>query len=334
MRMLRWITLAGLIIVAGTGAPGVAAGSETGPMKVAVVGYGGGNWSPMADPLVNAMETALIQSGRFEVYERARLKKVLDEVGVEDSGLVDPEQAVRVGKLAGVQYVIYGSVNSADCKVTTSNGRGGTTYSETATVSVHHAMTNVETGQIKPAGDFPETRSGPLFLSSYPTDAEQRALCLQAAQATCKEFVMGVVPPDPGRVIAVTDHGTVKVRLDMASGIGQDVDVAFYHLTPEFDREHNPLIDPDTGKQGVRRAPIMFAPRKGHEEMKCVGQLVPGTIEGKSCECILGYYGGGGPPFGTGPKFHQADAALDAIKAGDYVEIIARPASGGIHLPF
>lgn len=55
--------------------------------------------------------TALIQKQKFTVMERTQLEKVLQEQSLAQSGAIDTETALKVGKLAGLQAVILGSVS-------------------------------------------------------------------------------------------------------------------------------------------------------------------------------------------------------------------------------
>jgi TolB-like protein len=53
-----------------------------------------------------------IDSDRFEVYERSQLKLLLQEKGFQESALVSsPAKAAQFGKLAGVQYLVLGSLS-------------------------------------------------------------------------------------------------------------------------------------------------------------------------------------------------------------------------------
>lgn len=59
-----------------------------------------------ADHLANY----LFKSKQFRIFDRQQLSKVLDEQKLGQSGIVDQATAARVGKLVGVEYVVYGVV--------------------------------------------------------------------------------------------------------------------------------------------------------------------------------------------------------------------------------
>jgi TolB-like protein len=56
------------------------------------------------------MVTALSKGNRYRLYERAQLDKVLDEQALNQSGAVEPQTAVEVGKLIGVNVILVGSI--------------------------------------------------------------------------------------------------------------------------------------------------------------------------------------------------------------------------------
>jgi tetratricopeptide (TPR) repeat protein len=57
------------------------------------------------------LTTSLINSNRFKVIERTQLDKVLQEQALGQSGALDSETAVVVGKIMGLEAVVVGSVS-------------------------------------------------------------------------------------------------------------------------------------------------------------------------------------------------------------------------------
>ncbi len=56
------------------------------------------------------LTTALFKTNHFIVVERDLLEKVMREQGLSAAGALDPNTAVKIGKLLGVQALIAGSV--------------------------------------------------------------------------------------------------------------------------------------------------------------------------------------------------------------------------------
>ncbi len=56
------------------------------------------------------LTTSLVETGRFEIIERRLLNQILDEQKMSSSGLVDPTNATRLGKILGVKTVVTGTI--------------------------------------------------------------------------------------------------------------------------------------------------------------------------------------------------------------------------------
>jgi formylglycine-generating enzyme required for sulfatase activity/TolB-like protein len=54
--------------------------------------------------------TSMVQDGRFEVVERALLRKIVDEQKLGMTGLIDESSSAQLGKILGVKTIISGSV--------------------------------------------------------------------------------------------------------------------------------------------------------------------------------------------------------------------------------
>ncbi|WP_295159781.1 CsgG/HfaB family protein [Selenomonas sp. AE3005] len=67
----------------------------------------------------------LLDAERFNVIEREMLEAIMKEHSFNMSGMVDPMTAVQIGKLAGVQYLVAGSVTGLSTK------SSGASYSDT-----------------------------------------------------------------------------------------------------------------------------------------------------------------------------------------------------------
>jgi len=60
--------------------------------------------------LAELMTTALKNTGKFEVYERLYLDKVISESALEMSGLFDEQTIKKIGKMHGVEAIVTGSI--------------------------------------------------------------------------------------------------------------------------------------------------------------------------------------------------------------------------------
>lgn len=64
--------------------------------------------------VTDALTEAVFNTGKVKVIERSNLAKILREQKFQTSGLVDEETAKEVGKIAGVDYVCYGTLNDVE----------------------------------------------------------------------------------------------------------------------------------------------------------------------------------------------------------------------------
>lgn len=65
----------------------------------------------LGQTITEMIVTALIQENKFTVMERVQLEKILQEQSLQQSGVIDAESAVEVGKLSGLEAVILGSIS-------------------------------------------------------------------------------------------------------------------------------------------------------------------------------------------------------------------------------
>ncbi len=103
------------------------------------------------------VENELLDRMAFRIYSRKYLNALLKEQDFQGSGRADPATAVRVGKLAGVKYIIVGTVYKFEQKKKGGAfglvgrklgiGGGGVKLAE-ARVGLTAQLIDVETGEI------------------------------------------------------------------------------------------------------------------------------------------------------------------------------------------
>lgn len=95
-----------------------------------------------------ATENIVSNLGSMVIYDRSSLSAVLDEQKFQMT-IADPDTAVELGKLAGVEYVLTGSVDSIDARyIQPVNDKGqstGDAWVDLA-LSLTHALININTG--------------------------------------------------------------------------------------------------------------------------------------------------------------------------------------------
>lgn len=120
----------------------------------------------------------LVNDGSFRVFERKRLNTLLAEQNFQDSDRIDPTaKLAKIGKMAGVKYVVAGSVTKFGTEQSSKGvGGGGFGYGGfgigsvgtskgKANVAITARIIDVETGEIMASakGDGTSKRSGFLL---------------------------------------------------------------------------------------------------------------------------------------------------------------------------
>ncbi len=100
------------------------------------------------------LRTSFTQSRRFTVVERARMAAALQEQGLGETGIINPDSARRVGKMLGADFVAYGSITEA---VHTKRMRGPEAEYR---FTIDLAVLESETGAVKTAGSVEVTEYG------------------------------------------------------------------------------------------------------------------------------------------------------------------------------
>jgi uncharacterized protein (TIGR02722 family) len=138
-----------------------------------VIGYMGGIKNSTSEHIdttavSDAIRTDLIQSGKFRfVVDTAGQQEIGDQVHFQqDSGRVDPKEAMAFGKQHGAEVIIYGVLRSIEKHKGRSLESGGTKTEDTYYQFVLNAA-NVETGEIiwSDKGEIRKTEKTGLFGS-------------------------------------------------------------------------------------------------------------------------------------------------------------------------
>jgi curli biogenesis system outer membrane secretion channel CsgG len=82
---------------------------DLGPIrKLAIADFQG----PGGSAVSNQFITKLVAARHYEILERARLARVIDELALSQSGVLDAATAAKIGKSAGVDGLIFGEVDT------------------------------------------------------------------------------------------------------------------------------------------------------------------------------------------------------------------------------
>ncbi len=213
----------------------------------------------ISDALVALFTTALVERGAVRVFERKRLDEILKEQNLSMSGNVDPATAVKIGKLAGVQYILTGKVTrfaykgqsfDAFFKIGFSlkrkklQGRLDIRLIRTDTGEVVYVdkgsgekkFMNLRIASIGGGTDYDETMVNDIFEPIVDQMADKLSKKIQELKIESPEMTV-----KQGKIIAVKGN-IVYVNLGARNGV-QNGDVFTVKKKGEV------LIDPDTGEE-------------------------------------------------------------------------------------
>jgi len=201
-----------------------------------------GNWD-IGGGLAAMLTSALVNSGQFVVLERAELKEVLSEQELKAGGLVNRETGPKLGKLAGVQFLIYGAVTEFGAQdkgggfslgVGGFGGLpfklGGATESASGKVAMDVRVVDTTTGEVLESHTVSEAIESSAFnLSagysgiSLGGDQFEKTPLGEATRGAIKKAVAAIIStsrktPWTGRVVDF-DGGEIYVNAGKRSGI-------------------------------------------------------------------------------------------------------------------
>ena len=183
--------------------------------KVAVMDFGTHPHAVTIDiNILNAGQAAneyilqrLFESQKMDIMDRTMFEAQLAAENLNTTGLIYHDTAQKIGKILGVDYIIYGNVNDVTLsEVGTKVGIGGVTV---CTVKAHiiARVMNVETGEIvsaakgegKSKSSFTKVQGGPILTvevgsSKVTQDSVHNAL-QQAAFQTVDVLIERIYGP-------------------------------------------------------------------------------------------------------------------------------------------
>lgn len=114
------------------------------PCQVAVLPFYGEE--PFRADVANALISQLIDTG-YAVIERSALPEILQEQALQYTGHVDPRTAIEMGRIAGVDYIVMGSIRTRP-QITFVNWLFGDGIPEDDIDLVQARFVNVQSGRI------------------------------------------------------------------------------------------------------------------------------------------------------------------------------------------
>lgn len=169
--------------------------------------------------LTDALARALVNSRKFTVLDRARLKRVRKEQRFGASGLVDAGSRARVGRLLGAQYLVVGTIR--DVAVGPPRAMAyGSGWTRPVSISSEIEVVDAASGQIvaarRASGSGQARASGPTDVDSVARQGIE-----QAANQLAQEALQGIL--DAAFPVKVLEVSGSEVRLNRGEEGGLEV---------------------------------------------------------------------------------------------------------------
>lgn len=188
--------------------------------------------------LESELTNGLVTYCNFELVDRLQLNQVLTELQLNNSELVDPKAAQKVGKLIGADYIVSGEV--LDYAI--DRNAGG----DEVEVSAHVQLIEVSTGNVYVSTicrgyanlNSSKMRAFSGLLSAMSgqkqdlpalTDSQRFAMYQAAMPAIARQFAerLNQMSPLSGYVV-VNQNGRVAINLGTATGIKRGQEFLVY----------------------------------------------------------------------------------------------------------
>ena len=241
--------------------------------------YSGQN---VGEGMSDMLTTALVQSGRFRIFERSQLESVMQEQGLGMSGAVVEQTAAQAGRLLGAELIVMGAVTEFGAKKSEGGAMLGRvkvgTQTLSAIVAVDVRLVDANSGEIKWSGTVrkEETKTGlslgtPDFAFKDQKDFDE-SLVGKATRAAIDEIVqkltvqVGTVPWQA--LVATASGDNIFLNQGSESGLQPDMMLSVY-------RQGEQVTDPATGE-------VLFSTE---EKIGVVKVVDPSLGNGKAAKC-------------------------------------------------
>jgi hypothetical protein len=209
--------------------------------KIAIVDFQG--QARTGSQVATLVQSDLMKTKYYDILERDKLKRILEEQSLAMSGVVDQETAVEIGKLLGVDAMIFGEVTMYQVepdergveKVEKKEGTGRYKWVEKknifgkkrkvkeeimktvlvdqhyrirrGTVAINFRVVGVETGQLLAAhSDSRSYNSGKVVEGSRKTLKAKGQILADLSKEICSDFVH-LIAPYFAHVKRTIEHG-------------------------------------------------------------------------------------------------------------------------------
>jgi curli biogenesis system outer membrane secretion channel CsgG len=171
------------------------------PYASVAVGEMRGRGDPRA--LSDALEEALVSSGKFKVVDRQRLSQTMRELQLSSTDLADPTKAAKLGRLVPAGALIYGDVDERYYERTDempyknkdSKQHVVRTLTGEAAVRATFKVVDVSTGRLLIARTYEDKRQETSRIEdARPAPIDREELTQRARRTVLDRFLKAIVP--------------------------------------------------------------------------------------------------------------------------------------------
>ncbi len=236
--------------------------------RIAVISFDNrtGWWaSELGNVAADMLVTRLVNSGGFSVIERERLNAILQEQGFQLTGQVNPNDVLEIGRMAGVDYLITGSLTRFSIDNKSGRVLGRTVSYTEAESELNIRAFSTTTGEIIVATEQSGKKrlasgSGVLSMSAMDLGAAQDALG-PATDKVMKELlkhsdrfvVTEVSPPPPAMPEIVGSGADGSIYIDQGENLGLQVGQKYevHRVIDEIVNSRGEVLDQITDVVGI-----------------------------------------------------------------------------------
>jgi curli biogenesis system outer membrane secretion channel CsgG len=227
--------------------------------------------------ITDLLITGLVNNGTYSVFERQALEKLMAEQNFSNSSRADPSTAAKLGKMAGVDYIIIGAITQFGNETKNQNvgGQGGSWHgfgvggighsNSKAEVGISARIVNVNTGEIVAVaqGSGESARSSTSLLGGggnwggfgggnvdFGSSNFQQTIIGEATKAAVDQLSANLVADAPkltveavkiDGIVAAVDGGQIILNLGSNAGVKVGDQFEVIRVTKE-------IKDPTTGE--------------------------------------------------------------------------------------
>jgi Curli production assembly/transport component CsgG/PEGA domain len=201
--------------------------------SIAIADFTSDQRTTLTHGLPDMVADALVNSKRFDVYERGKLDTIMKEQGFQASGFADPQTAVALGKVAGVHYILTGQILDYGREIRDFSGYGVRTRTSFYRLKAGIKVLDVKTGKVlfsrNDSAEEQVTEGNNTLVSDTTMDSK-------LAQEVSDKLVKALFDDDtfkdkqesaaallPVKVTSEPDHADVEVDGVFYGNAGSDI---------------------------------------------------------------------------------------------------------------